>query len=179
MKRAILTIVGLFILAFAIYIIHDIDQSNIQIHLKKIELKNNEVKLKKLESDYNKLNSDKSASDAEKARLEKEKQDLEKQLQAKAVLKEAAKVYAASLPSGYSGCGDNQYANYIYMHESGCNTGSVNYLGCRGIGQSCPGSKLPCGTDYACQNAWFTSYCINRYGSWKACYDFWVANNWW
>lgn len=76
-------------------------------------------------------------------------------------------------------CGDNQYANYIYMHESGCNLNSVNAGGCRGIGQACPGSKLPCGADYACQNDYFTNYAIQRYGSWEAAYNFWLANHWW
>lgn len=82
-------------------------------------------------------------------------------------------------PVASASCGDNQYANFIYMHESGCDTGSVNALGCRGIGQACPGDKMPCGADYGCQNAYFTSYCMERYGSWIAAYNFWIANNYW
>lgn len=78
-----------------------------------------------------------------------------------------------------NGCGDNFYANYIYMHESGCRTTAVNSIGCRGIGQACPGSKLPCGADYACQNAYFTNYALQRYGSWERAYNFWVNNHWW
>lgn len=76
-------------------------------------------------------------------------------------------------------CGDNQYANFIYMHESGCNTGAVNALGCRGIGQACPGSKLPCGADYGCQNDYFTNYANSVYGGWIGAYSFWVAHGWW
>lgn len=78
-----------------------------------------------------------------------------------------------------SNCGDNSYAHFIYMKESGCRTTAVNSIGCRGIGQACPGDKLPCGADYACQNAWFTNYAIQRYGSWAAAYNFWIKNNWW
>ena len=77
------------------------------------------------------------------------------------------------------GCGDNEYANYIYMHESNCSTRAINSIGCRGIGQSCPGDKLPCGDDYVCQNEWFTNYALTRYGSWEAAYNFWRQNFWW
>ncbi|HET7827445.1 MAG TPA: LysM domain-containing protein [Candidatus Saccharimonadales bacterium] len=78
-----------------------------------------------------------------------------------------------------SGCGDNQYANFIYMHESGCRTTAVNPGGCYGIGQACPGSKIAyCGADYTCQNAFFTAY-ANKYGGWAGAYAFWVAHGWW
>lgn len=78
-----------------------------------------------------------------------------------------------------TGCGDNVYATYIYMHESHCSTTAVNSIGCRGLGQSCPGDKLPCGDDYDCQNEWFSNYAISRYGSWENAYYFWLANSWW
>lgn len=78
-----------------------------------------------------------------------------------------------------SGCGDNAEANFIYMHESGCSTTSVNSLGCRGLGQACPGDKLPCGDDYACQNDYFTNYANQRYGGWDGAYAFWIAHSWW
>lgn len=84
-----------------------------------------------------------------------------------------------------SGCGDNSYAAYIYGQESGgrvtgmCNPSAENAGGCRGIGQACPGSKLPCGADYACQNSWFNGYAMRTYGSWAAAYNFHKANNWW
>jgi len=77
------------------------------------------------------------------------------------------------------GCGDNEYAHFIYMKESGCRTTAVNSIGCRGIGQACPGSKLPCGDDYACQNAWFTTYALERYGSWANAHAFWLQHSWW
>lgn len=73
----------------------------------------------------------------------------------------------------------NPYKDFIYYKESTCNPASVNSIGCRGIGQACPGSKLPCGPDFACQDTWFSNYAMERYGSWKAAYDFWIANNWW
>lgn len=77
-------------------------------------------------------------------------------------------------------CGNVHWAAaYIYMRESGCNPAAVNPGGCRGIGQACPGSKLPCGNDFACQHEWFTGYAMSRYGSWEAAYQFWLANHWW
>lgn len=101
----------------------------------------------------------------------------------------APKVAAVQIPSssgGYmSGCGDNSYAAYIYGMESGgqvsgrCNPSAVNPGGCRGIGQACPGSKLPCGADYACQNRYFNQYAMDRYGSWANAYNFWRGHNYW
>lgn len=80
-----------------------------------------------------------------------------------------------------SGCGDNFYANYIYMHESGCSLTITNSIGCLGIGQACPSSKLyatcPVLT-YACENQFFTAYSA-KYGGWLGSYNFWVANHWW
>jgi LysM repeat protein len=92
----------------------------------------------------------------------------------------AAPAYVpAPAPTTVAGCGDNSYANYIYMHESGCNTSSTSPNGCFGIGQACPASKLAyCGTDYSCQNAFFTSY-ANKYGGWAGAYNFWVSHGWW
>ena len=88
-------------------------------------------------------------------------------------------VVAAPAPSTVSGCGDNSYSNYIYMHESGCNTSASSPNGCFGIGQACPASKLAyCGTDYACQNEFFTSY-AGKYGGWAGAYNFWVSHGWW
>lgn len=95
------------------------------------------------------------------------------------VVEQASPAPVAVVAQVTPGCGDNQYANYIYMHESGCNTSAVNYLGCRGIGQACPGSKLPCGADYTCQNVYFTNYAIARYGSWYSAYVYWLNNHWW
>lgn len=83
-------------------------------------------------------------------------------------------------------CGDNYYASYIYGMESGgrvvgnCSTTARNAGGCYGIGQACPGSKIAhCGSDYACQNAWFTNYAIQRYGSWENAYNFHKTRGWW
>lgn len=80
-----------------------------------------------------------------------------------------------------AGCGDNEYAHFIYMHESGCQTHNPNGSGCDGIGQACPSSKVigPCGYDYACQNAWFTAYANRTYGGWAKAYQFWLSNRWW
>lgn len=92
------------------------------------------------------------------------------------------------IPVAPTSCGDNQYAAYIYGMESGgkvpgnCNPTAQNAGGCLGIGQACPGAKLTAvcpNLDYACENAFFTAYALNRYGSWAGAYEFWVAHNWW
>ena len=122
----------------------------------------------------------------EKARIEAELKakirKLEKDLQAKKEQQSliakivSPKVYAAEIVNG---CGDNQYASFIYMKESGCNLNSTNSQGCYGIGQDCNGIvRSKCGADYACQNAYFTSYVTARYGGWQGAYNFWLANHW-
>lgn len=76
-------------------------------------------------------------------------------------------------------CGSDPYMAQIYKMESGCNTASINSIGCAGIGQACPGSKLPCSlTDFVCQDAYFTAYSISRYGSTYAALQFHLANGW-
>lgn len=74
---------------------------------------------------------------------------------------------------------DNKYASFIYLKESGCDPSAVNPSGCRGLGQACPGDKLPCEADFACQHAYFTQYANDRYGGWEQAYNFWLQNNWW
>lgn len=69
---------------------------------------------------------------------------------------------------------------FIYSHESGNNPNATNPNGCYGIGQDCNGVvRGQCGADYACQDAYFTSYMARRYGSWEAALAFWKANGWW
>lgn len=86
--------------------------------------------------------------------------------------------YSQTVPN----CGDNQYAYFIYMHESGCNLYNPNSSsGACGLGQAYPCSKLmqACPSmDYACENAFFNAYSA-KYGGWAGSYAFWVANNWW
>lgn len=91
-------------------------------------------------------------------------------------------VYTPPAPApviSYPNQSTNDYKLFIYMKESGNNPAAVNSTGCRGLGQACPGSKLPCGNDYACQDAYFTNYAISRYGSWYNAYLFWLSHNWW
>ena len=163
-----------------------------------------EEKSTTLQSTIDKLRTLEGKKEALAKQLEAEKQkieDLKQRIAEKRVAEERARqaqVVAASTPvrtvsapvsSGgglRSGCGDNQYAAYIYGQESGgrvtgmCNTTAMNAGGCFGIGQACPGSKVArCGSDYACQNEWFTGYALGRYKSWAAAYNFHRANGWW
>lgn len=83
-------------------------------------------------------------------------------------------------PQSPSDCSDAK--SCIYLHESGNDPTRLNSIGCLGLGQSCPASKLlaVCPTmDYDCEDNWFTQYAINRYGSWEAAWAFWQQNHWW
>lgn len=93
---------------------------------------------------------------------------------------QATKTPVTKTSGAVSNCGDNEYARYIYMKESGCRTNAINPIGCYGIGQSCPRSKIAhCGDSYTCQNAWFSQYAKDRYGGWAQAYQFWLRNHWW
>lgn len=78
---------------------------------------------------------------------------------------------------------DDFYMEYIFQHESSGNSHAENSLGCLGLGQACPGTKLtsicPNLGDVACQVQFFTNYAVTRYGSWANAYSFWVNNHWW
>ena len=78
---------------------------------------------------------------------------------------------------------DDFYMEYIFQHESSGNPHATNAIGCVGLGQACPASKLlsicPDLGDVACQVRFFTNYAVTRYGSWSNAYQFWVGNGWW
>jgi hypothetical protein len=175
-----------------------------RIQLKEVQLQSKSSDLNKLELDFQRLNVDletelKSKNqnqdhikqlEEEKAILQQRLDKAQSDLQARAAekarlakLQTAPKAYAATLPSTGAttgNCGDNMYKQYIYQHESGCDTNRYNSIGCYGIGQSCPASKIAhCGSNFACQDAWFSNYAITRYGSWAGAYQFWLANKWW
>lgn len=195
MKKIILFAAILLLVIASVGALRESNNSKIETQNVKIELNKNDKEQQKLEDDYKKLEGanagkEQKVQELEKKRqqLEKEKKQLEAQLQAKAELKRRNLVYAAAAPtvpfterqSGVKNCGDNIYKQYIYQKESGCNTGATNPIGCFGIGQSCPKSKIAhCGVDFKCQDAWFTNYAVQRYGSWRGAYNFWVANHWW
>lgn len=64
---------------------------------------------------------------------------------------------------------------FIYQKESGNNPRAINKgSGACGIGQALPCSKMPCTLDdYACQDAFFTKYMEDRYGTWENAKAFW------
>lgn len=72
-----------------------------------------------------------------------------------------------------------QYANFIFDHESCSDPGRLNTSGCGGLGQACPISKMPCGSnDIDCQVRFFDGHAAGK-GGWLASYNFWLANRWW
>jgi DNA-binding transcriptional MerR regulator len=143
---------------------------------------------KQLEKQQTSSQADEKAKEQQIQQLNQQLQDAQKQLQARAAARASATAYAAETPVGYTvtdGCGDNEYAHYIYMHESGCRTNAIGGIetalgrAC-GIGQALPCSKLPCALDdYACENSYFTNYAVSRYGSWYNAYVYWIDHGNW
>lgn len=129
------------------------------------KLKSIEEENKKLQEDIKKL----QAKKAEEKRLAEAKK--------KSLAEQAVNAVTRTQTAYASSCGDAK--SCIYHHESGNNPNAVNSIGCRGLGQACPGTKLPCGNDYACQDAWFTQYMKDRYGTWENAWAVWQNNHWW
>lgn len=193
--RITATLIVATLLGITMIGLRHIRQLDNKIELKKIELKDNGLRLQLLDKKYDNLNLELNQSGADKAKVEhqlqelqKERDELQVQLQAKIKAKQADVAYKAqqaatasvrgSQAYAASGCGDNEYASYIYMHESHCRTDAINSIGCKGIGQRC--GVLPCTLqDYNCQNKWFSNYAIARYGSWANAYKFWLSHHWW
>jgi len=151
-----------------------------QLENKTLQLKNT---LKQLEQQKNQdSQTQKKLQDTQQ-----QLQDTQKQLESK---RNSATAYAAELPvtqaqsapqtASVTACGSDPLMAKIYSLESGCRTGAYNYLGCRGLGQACPGSKLPCSdSDWACQDSWFRNYAVARYGSIYNAYIFRINHDWW
>lgn len=124
---------------------------------------------------------DKTKTDTQQ--LQKELEKTKAELQAKRAKQDRDKAYAATIGSvahtqAVETCGTPKQC--IYLKESGNRPEAVNSIGCRGLGQACPGSKLPCSSsDYACQDAWFTNYMKARYGTWENAWAFWRSHRWW
>lgn len=175
-----------------------IQLQNIQLQSKQAEIKQLQIDYQKLDQKQDEIQKSKDASQSEVDKLKKEKEDLlkrQQELEAQVSAKREAQrlaqeklntasqnVAQAVVPvaSASPNCGDNIYKQYIYHHESGCRTTAMNSIGCYGIGQSCPASKIAhCGTDFTCQDAWFSNYAIQRYGSWEGAYNFWLSHKWW
>lgn len=75
---------------------------------------------------------------------------------------------------------DAEHVNFIFWRESGWNSAAINPGGCAGLGQACPGKKMPCKLDDAlCQVKYFDGYAKGRYGSWAMAHSAWNRQNWW
>lgn len=192
-NKIVTTIIVAVLLAVTMIGLRHTDKLNDQIKFKQIELRDNSAKLKLLDKKYLDLNKQLDAKDADKVKIEQQLKDLQQErdklkadLQAKldakakdiAVKAQSAVTAPVRMQTAYASSPDEDKA-FIYQHESGNNPNAVNSIGCRGLGQACPGSKLPCDADYACQDAYFTNYMLNRYGSWANARAFWEANRWW
>jgi hypothetical protein len=193
MKRLLKILSVLTVILFVGLAIHYTVKQKQTLQFKTIELKSKEAQLIELNQKYDEVLKLQTKSETEKQQqlekikqLESDRERLQRELQAKAnkYLADSQKLNTAALNapkvSAAGSCNTgNPYKDFIYMKESGCRTTAVNSIGCRGLGQACPGSKLPCGDDFACQDAWFSNYAITRYGSWESAYNFWLSHRWW
>lgn len=218
-KRITLVVLSMIVLlGFVGYGLHDavrtkdkLDFQDVQLKSRSTEIKDLNLRYEKLDLELEKASQEKNINQEqldklndEKQELEKQKQELEAQLQAKLEEKNrialaatrvanaataTATANATALDSGINCSNQTTAKAFIYCHESGNNPANTNPGGCRGLGQACPGSKLPCTDhDYACQDAYFTKYMQDRYGSWEAAKTHWIARvpingkdvgNWW
>ena len=186
MKRILYAVLLISFIAFAATAVANIRQAHLQVKVKEIQLQDTGAQLQQLNDEYNKLLQQKEVDQQKLKELEEHKTRLEAELQAKldrkeaerVALENASKIATTRAYAAQANCGSPKAC--IYMKESGNNPAAINSIGCRGLGQACPGSKLPCSdTDYACQDAWFTNYAIQRYGGWEQAWVFWQANKWW
>lgn len=82
------------------------------------------------------------------------------------------------LARGWS-AGQWQMLDWQWGYESGWQTSDPNSLGCDGIPQACPFSKMGCGHDDAvCQIRWGLDYIDGRYGSIEAAYHVERTQGW-
>lgn len=191
-KQTIATVIVAAFIGVTMFVVRHTQNLNNAIKIKQIELRDNSAQLQLLDDKYKRLNEDLNKTGADKQKIEEqlkqlqdEKKSLQEQLQAKLDAKQkdiASRTQTALIgsqkASAATPCGDNEYAQFIYMHESGCRVNAVNSIGCKGIGQRC--GDWNCGLeDYACQNAWFTNYANTRYNGWYNAYLFWQKNHWW
>jgi 5'-3' exonuclease len=153
-----------------------------QAYKDQVKLQQTYHQLQESKKTIEKTQAESQATTAEKQKqieeLNKKLEETQKQLEAK---RNTATAYAAEAPVTHVQpiSDDSDAKSFIYSHESGNRPEAVNSIGCRGLGQACPGTKLPCGDDYACQDAYFTSYMLGRYGTWENAKAFWLANHWW
>jgi hypothetical protein len=185
MKRIVIVTIIACMLGAGIVVVKYVDGLNDSIQFKQIEIQDNSVKLKVLNTKYKELNSQLDKTGADKVKLEAQLKQLEEEknsLQSQLITKQQQKSKYTISATAYAGSGDAKA--FIYSKESGGRLIARNSIGCLGLGQACPGSKLinACPdweTNYACQDAFFTNYMLNRYGSWDNARSFWLANRWW
>lgn len=141
-----------------------------------------------LENSKTLLLEQQTQKEAEKAKLDEINRQLEetkKQLEAK---RNAAVVYAASLPPTNSTCAQwmaeagiplTNATQKLILNESGCRTNAKNpSSGACGIPQAWPCSKLPCALDNTgavCQLKWMDNYVKGRYGTWDNALATWYS----
>lgn len=155
------------------------------VHMVKVQ-QANQKKLEKLIKENTKdqqvqLKKQNEETQNKQQQLEQQIEELRKQVKAKKESKIAEAIKQEVAPVAQAQADNSDAKMFIYMKESGNRTNAINASsGACGLGQALPCSKMPCSlSDYACQDAFFTKYMQNRYGSWENAKAFWLAHRWW
>lgn len=177
----------------AILVLGAIVTSNLnkKIEQKQRDLQQTSKRLNQIEREKNELEQGKQIRqekikqlEQEKQQLNSEKESLNQQLSKKREQMKLASAVSISKPVAASPAPVRAISGsakaFIYMKESGNNPNATNAQGCYGIGQDCNGIvKSKCGANYACQDAYFSSYANSRYGGWDGALAAWQSKHWW
>jgi len=175
--------------------VNTVRQGKQQLQFNELELKSKETQLIELNTRYDEVIQLKTNTEKEKEEqlkkiqeLEQERKRLEGELQAKLQRQEAEKQRVATAAKAATGTAIASAATpsngsaaraFIFQKESGNRLDAVNQIGCYGLGQDCNNSLASVcpnwRTDRPCQESFWESYMLRRYGSWERAVAHWQA----
>jgi vacuolar-type H+-ATPase subunit I/STV1 len=195
MRKLILVLLAATFTLFVALGVNTVRQGKQKIQLNELELKSKETQLIELNTKYDEVIQLKTNTEKEKEEqlkkiqeLEQERKRLEGELQAKLQRQEAEKQRVATAARKATGTAVASAATpssgsaaraFIFQKESGNRLDAVNSIGCYGLGQDCNGSLASVcpnwRTDRPCQESFWESYMLRRYGSWERAVAHWQA----
>lgn len=190
-----ITVVGIALIGYVGFGITHLVSRDVKMRHSDVQLEVKSTELKQLQLDYQNLNSKLNNElqngqtddttikqlQQQKDELDRRNKELEQQVSARAAEKkriaDAASQVVNTLTGTATASADSGGAKlWVYMHESGNNPNSQASNGACGLGQALPCSKMACSLgDYSCQDAWFTNYMVNRYGTWENAKATWIS----
>jgi len=196
-------VIAIALIAFTVFGIDNIVNTNHKVQLREIELKSYQAKLLDLNNKYDQVLDKKARTEKEKEqqsnkikKLEAEKKRLQADLQAKAGRKaqedrrlavaseKALGEQSVSAASGdcaswmaQAGVPNSSASNELIRRESNCNPRAVNpSSGACGIAQDINGCTV--GYNPVAQLKWMQNYIVSRYGSWESALAHHNRTNW-